>query len=626
MKKHLLLPFVLFSLNIVGQGFDTTAINWPAPDGGKKSGSITLGFNGLGGAALVTDDAGSQSWTIADLNGDGNVDLVVMAEKQAGYVTSFSPTSSQYWKVYLNSGSGFSSVATIWPCPDGGRKSGGITYGFTSFLYAATAAEDTGSQSWHLLEMNGDGKLDLVVFAEKQSGNVTSFSPTSSQYWKVYLNTGTGFSLTPIIWSCPDGGDITGGVTYGYYTTSSAATETDNDGSQSWSLLDLNGDTKLDLAVTAQLQTGYVTTFSPGVGQYWKAYLNSGSGFSLIATNWVCPLGGKISSSVPRGFIAAFSVASSTLDNNYSQSSATVDINGDGKPDLVVTGELYGGNVTSFSPTSSQYWIVYLNTGSSFSTTGSNWSLPSGGDITGGVEKGFYVINNNAIPTDDPTSQSWSLVDLNGDDKSDLVVLASLEGGDVLVFSSPSGQFWQVSINNGTGFNAPINWTCPDGGDITSGVVKGFNAIAGNALSTETTGSQSWSANYDINGDSRNDLIVPAELQAGNVTSYSPSSSQYWKVYLGYSVSTGVGEIDNNTEFLVFPNPTDGLINFQSEKQKNRLTIEWYDVVGSLLLKKQFEAFNTTQIDISKFENGVYFLLVYENEGSLIETKRVIKQ
>jgi hypothetical protein len=129
------------------------------------------------------------------MNGDGKKELMVVAQLQGGNVTCFSPGSSQYWKMYTTSGNGFSLAGTNFPLPDGGKLSGSVTYGFNNAGSMALTSDNTGSQSWTLADMNGDGGLDLVITAQLQGGKVTSFSPTSAQYWKVFLSTFTTTGL-----------------------------------------------------------------------------------------------------------------------------------------------------------------------------------------------------------------------------------------------------------------------------------------------------------------------------------------------------------------------------------------------------------------------------------------------
>jgi hypothetical protein len=401
MKNLIFFFFTLIAKDIIAQGFSSSIINWGAPNGGKISGGVTYGFNSLGGSANSFENTGSQTWSSADMNGDGRPDLIVMAQLQAGEVTVFSPGASPYWKVYLNNGSGFDAIPINWSLPLGGRTTGGVTYGFNEIFGIASASHNTGSQSWVLFDIDGDKKPDLVVTAQLQGGNVTSFAPgTNGQYWKAYINNGSGFNATPVNFTMPIGGKLTGGINFGFNSVSGFAYSSDDTGSQSWTVTDIDGDDKPDLIVTAQLQGGSVTSFAPTSGQYWKVYKNTGSSFNSTPVNWTMSNGGKISGGITYGydFIAG---SASTSDNTGSQSWSLMDLNGDKKPELVITAQLQGGNVTTFAPGPSPYWKVYDNNGSGFSGLPSNWNLPAGGRLFGGINFGFFSASGIASTFDD---------------------------------------------------------------------------------------------------------------------------------------------------------------------------------------------------------------------------------
>ncbi|MBP6698301.1 MAG: VCBS repeat-containing protein, partial [Flavobacteriales bacterium] len=149
---------------------------------------------------------------------------------------------------------------------------------------------------------------------------------------KVYLNTGNGFSGTSVNWSLPAGGQIDGGVNQGFNLLSAIGYDTNSD---TWSTVDINGDSKPDLVCTGtRAANGYVTEFSPGNNSYWKVYLNTGNGFSGTSVNWSLPAGGQIDGGVNQGFNLLSAIGYDTNSDTWS----TVDINGDGKPDLVCTG------------------------------------------------------------------------------------------------------------------------------------------------------------------------------------------------------------------------------------------------------------------------------------------------
>ncbi|MBK7946065.1 MAG: hypothetical protein IPJ85_12530 [Flavobacteriales bacterium] len=407
--------FVSFALLVLSgdalsQGFPSTHVQWSLPAGGEVYSGVNQGFNLLSAIGTATN---ADTWSTIDINGDALPDLVCTGTRASnGYVTEFSPASNSYWKVYLNTGTGFSGTSVNWSLPAGGEVNNGVNQGFNLLSAIGTA---TNADTWSTMDINGDALPDLVCTGTRASnGYVTEFSPANNSYWKVYLNTGTGFSSTSTNWSLPDGGEVNNGVNQGFHLLSAIGTATNAD---TWSTIDINGDAKPDLVCTGtRASNGYVTEFSPANNSYWKVYLNTGTGFSSTSTNWSLPAGGEVNNGVNQGFNLLSAIGTATNADTWS----TIDINGDAKPDLVCTGtRASNGYVTEFSPASNSYWKVYLNTGTGFSSTSTNWSLPDGGEVNSGVNQGFNLLSAIGTATN---ADTWSTIDINGDALPDLVL------------------------------------------------------------------------------------------------------------------------------------------------------------------------------------------------------------
>jgi len=77
-------------------------------------------------------------------------------------------------------------------------------------------------------------------------------------------------------------------------------------------------------------------------------------------------------------------------------------------------------------------------------------------------------------------------------------------------------------------------------------------------------------------------------------------------------------------EITFYPNPTKGIINFKNINS-NTIQVFIYDVIGSLIYNHQHSISNNLlQINISSFENGIYFINI-QKENEFITTK-VIKE
>lgn len=443
---------------------------------------------------------------------------------------------------------GFGNTPTNWPIPQGGHISSNINYGFDALGYSAGGT--LGNQTWSIMDINGDGRPDLVVTAEtvefEQFANqAIAFGSGSNRYWKVYLNNGNGFSATSVNWPIPQGGHISSNINYGFDALGYSAGGTI--GNQSWSVIDMNNDSKPDLVVTAETVefeqfSNQAIAFGIGSSRYWKVYLNTGSGFSTAPVNWTIPQGGHTYSTINYGFDALAATADSEVGD---QTWSVLDINADGKPDLVVTAQKvefsqFSPQAIAFGTGSNRYWKVYLNNGSGFNLTSTNWPIPQGGEVYSTIPYGYNALGGYSAGGS-IGDQTWSVLDMNNDNKPDLVVTAEVKAfasfsNQSTAFGPANAKYWKVFLNTGSGFNMTANtWNLPQGGEVYSTIDYGFNAIAG-ATNGGPVGDQTWSV-IDMNNDNKPDLVVTAESKefvqfSNQSTAFGPPNAKYWKVYL----------------------------------------------------------------------------------------------
>ena len=72
----------------------------------------------------------------------------------------------------------------------------------------------------------------------------------------------------------------------------------------------------------------------------------------------------------------------------------------------------------------------------------------------------------------------------------------------------------------------------------------------------------------------------------------------------------GVGELERSLK--IYPNPANDYLNVEGEIT----AVEVYNTVGQCLMTKQVNG--DTKIDLSGFNNGIYFLRVYNNGEMLV--------
>jgi hypothetical protein len=277
------------------------------------------------------------------------------------------------------------------------------------------------------MDLTGDSRPDLVV----TSSSGQQFGEPGGRHWLVFENTGAGFAAEPILWGTPDGGSSD----YGFNQVAGGQYDS---GFNFYATLDLTGDGKPDLVVTALSGS----QFGQLGNRHWQVYENTGSGFAAEPIHWGTPDGG----SSHYGFEQ---VAGGQWDSGFNFYT-TLDLTGDGRPDLVVTA-LSG---SQFGQPGNRYWQVYENTGSGFAVEPIYWGTLDGGSS-------HYGFDQVAGGQWDSGYNYYSTLDLTGDARPDLVI-AGLSGSQ---FGQPGNRYWQVYENTGSGFAAePIYWGTPDGG------------------------------------------------------------------------------------------------------------------------------------------------------------------
>jgi hypothetical protein len=409
---------------------------------------------------------------------------------------------------------------------------------------------------------------------------------------------GQGFPASYATWNVPTGGythPSTGN--YGFNAGSGSSQFALNPGSQSWGVMDMDGDKKKDLVVwSISDASGYGKVCGHPSAPHWRVYLNNGTSFSSSYITWPVPSGGYVNSSYGNfGFNNSSGNGVSNLVTG-NESWATMDINGDGKPDLIVTAQNDASTYSKvFGISSSPYWKVYLNTGSGFAASPTNWSVPAGGfegaSSTGNW--GFNFTSGNGLSQLVQNSQTWSVTDMNGDGKPDLVVSAQNDANAYTkVFGLPSSPHWRVYLNSGSGFASSYStWNVPTGGFEGSASTGnwGYHALGGSGYSQAVPNSQTWST-IDMDGDAKPDLVVCAQNDAGNFTKvFGLPSNTYWKVHL----NTGNGFSSSPTTWNIpaggWVSTSQGSLGFNS---LGGSAIPWSNV--------GFQSWSTTDIDGDK--------------------------
>ena len=409
--------------DVNGDGkLDLLVDNYCASSGNCANGTVAVLLGNGDGTfqPAVTYDSGGQYArfvAVADVNADGNPDLLVT-------------------NVYGTSAGTNGGISVLLGNGDGTFQSAKSYYSGGYEAYSAAVAD-----------VNADGKLDLVV-----ANQCTSFNSCVDGAASVLLGNGDGTFVSAAAY-----------YSGGYSSPSVAAA-------------DVNGDGKLDLVVANQC-----TSSSNCANGTVGVLLGNGDGTFQTAVAY------------SSGAESAYSVA-------------VGDLNGDGKPDLVVSSEC----ASSSNCTSGRISVLLGNGDGTFQTA---VTYPSGG---------FEAF-------------SVAIADVNGDGKVDLVVgntcatSSSCTNGTIAVLLGNGDGTFQTAVAYGSGGNDVFSVAVADlNGDgkpdlvvsnycASSGCTNGtIGVLLGNGDGTFQTAVAYDSGAYyassvavaDVNADGKLDLVI----------------------------------------------------------------------------------------------------------------------
>jgi N-acetyl-anhydromuramyl-L-alanine amidase AmpD len=378
-----------FKTDVNGDGNEDLVLIWN--NGGTSAGNIYLSDGGgyalttyavnLGGWATPNVD---RLWMPMDVNGDGKTDMVLLWNNGGNAVAQYSQSTGTSYAPFVNSsslgswgvlgtdrqwlkgdfnGDGKEDLILIWK--NGTAASANIYLSTGSGFTQAAYAINVGSwgtlnvdRLWFPMEVNGDGKTDLVLLWNSGGNIVAQYSAS------------TGSGLAPFVNSGNLGGWGTPGV------------------DRYWLKGDVNGDLKED----------FILVWNNAGTASANVLLSNGGGYPAVTSY-------------------ANNVGSWSIGLNTDRQYIPMDANGDGRTDLMV---------------------IWNNDG----TTDANLHLSDGGNLpltTWGMNIGGWGAMN--------VDRLFLPMDVNGDGKKDLVVLWN-NGGNIVAEYNPS---------TGTGFAPFVN-------------------------------------------------------------------------------------------------------------------------------------------------------------------------
>ncbi|WP_299095946.1 T9SS type A sorting domain-containing protein [uncultured Winogradskyella sp.] len=102
---------------------------------------------------------------------------------------------------------------------------------------------------------------------------------------------------------------------------------------------------------------------------------------------------------------------------------------------------------------------------------------------------------------------------------------------------------------------------------------------------------------------------------------YTGNGSQDGVVYWS---TLGINNFEEMGNVKLYPNPSNAVLNINVETVGANGTLEVYNILGKKVLRQEIELDQTSQIDVSGWDSGVYLVKISSDNGE--ETKRFVKQ
>jgi hypothetical protein len=236
----------------------------------------------------------------------------------------------------------------------------------------------------------------------------------------------------------------------------------------------------------------------------------------------------------------------------------------------------------------------------------------------------IYGMNLDYLPGPILAEESFSALALDWN-VIDLAVPVAVTGEDIWVacyvnqaaLTYPLGVDGGPANFNGNWFSAGPGWSHLTSGDynwniqavLTGDPIEGWLSVSPE-MGTVTAGSfDEVMVSYDATN------LVEGVYMADLVFTSNDPAHQYMEVPVTLTVEGGIGigeEETSRIEMLVYPNPTNNVLNVQSNLNIEKLSI--YNHIGQAVQEVMVNE-KTASINVSSIESGVYFVRIETAEG-----------
>jgi hypothetical protein len=246
-----------------------------------------------------------------------------------------------------------------------------------------------------------------------------------------------------------------------------------------------------------------------------------------------------------------------------------------------------------------------------------------GDTICGGTNVTFTANTGNAV---NPVYQ-WHLNGTNTGTNSNTFVSNTLNNGDVVNCKVTSAANCQaVDTNTSNNITMHLISSAPPTLTLTTYPVSYTNGalVTFTGHPSNSTGlTYKWTKNGVTIPGATNSFYTTTNVEAGDIICliiYSSVPCTYPdSVMQCTTLTTGVNNLQwQANNIRVYPNPVNSVLYIEANEP---VSINIMSIDGKAILHQN----NTTSVDMNKLANGLYLIFIYNTDGLLMKTEKVVK-
>jgi hypothetical protein len=144
----------------------------------------------------------------------------------------------------------------------------------------------------------------------------------------------------------------------------------------------------------------------------------------------------------------------------------------------------------------------------------------------------------------------------------------------------------------------------------------------GGTLTSTSAATYQWFLNGQQIAGETNQSYTPTQsgIYVVRITDSNGCVYEYSPGY-NFSITTGIYSKDEEAHFNIYPNPTTGVINIEDTYLTGKkFNISIIDAIGRVIISNK----NIYQLDLSEFENGIYYIVIKPENAKTINSKIVL--